>query len=521
MCPMIRDGKPPLPPSTITELKKTLPVDYGHRVVSSAGTRILAIRIPGARPDMFQDIPRAADFLGTDDTRELAHVLLIGEEKVLRVDPIPLRDEVRERTREDQQSVLALKKRLGRNYEYSIFKPVTGKGSPRLVIRIPKFKAGEVDDGDRAQIKALMAKIVADPTVRESRIFYIVTDDDYAKLGTEGFQALLEGRKNEALATMTIATAAAPPVPPTPAGQYFVADEKRGQQSRAAPGGLPLDSNSPFGGLMGATMSANEKLDLHKQAIAEKRVAPVGEMIDAREGAGVARRTTTTSTPPAQRGGGEIIDAESGMVVGKKKARPQFNSDGSVSYVDSAAAMPTGAGTIDSLISAAVSPHKPTAPSPFPGHVEADIEILPGRNATPAPQPASAPEPPLESPGIIVATPASASPPPPAAPAVDAPGDPVSAILTKLQGSGYELLDTASLLEVDAAAHKAAGKRILVKRMKSVDLETAQRLERLATDLRADACLVIAEEVAPGTRAWTMGTKVELLRPSDIGELEL
>jgi hypothetical protein len=580
---MIRDGKPPLPPSTITELKQTLSTDYGHKLVNSAGNRILAIRIPTARPDMFQDIPRAADFLGTDDTRELTHVLLIGEEKVLRVDPISLRDEVRERTREDQQSVVTLKKKLGRNYEYSVFKPVTGKGSPRLVIRIPKFKAGELDDSDRAQLKGLMTKITADPNVRESRIFYIVTDDDYVKLGTEGFQAMLEGRKNEALATATLSAAALNAPPPAPSGQYFVADEKKARPAQGTMGNaFGIDSSSPFGGLMGQTAQANEKLDAHKAAITEKKAAPVGAFIDARGGYGAgkmtersevidgtekARRTSAAQAPPPRRGG-EIIDAESGMAIAPKRGRPQFNADGSVSYVEQAP-KPVGAGTIDSLISAVVSTpaqsiqhsqaSEPARALP-PAH-EADVEIMPGRNEVAARAPAakvdwpaapSAPprievQPP--TPEVIVAAPApivqSVAPVPPitTTPIAEAPRaladsigssagplsgetiaverDPMAAILTKLHGSGYELLDTASLLDVDAAAHKAAGKRILVKRLKTVDIETAQRLERLAADLRADACIVIAEEVAPGTRAWTMGTKVELLRPSDIGELEL
>ncbi|MBI4393764.1 MAG: hypothetical protein HY556_08225 [Euryarchaeota archaeon] len=533
---MIRDGKPPLPPSTITELKQTLPTDYGHKLVNSAGNRILAIRIPTARPDMFQDIPRAADFLGTDDTRELTHVLLIGDEKVLRVDPISLRDEVRERTREDQQSVVTLKKKLGRNYEYSVFKPVTGKGSPRLVIRIPKFKAGELDDSDRTQLKGLMAKITADPNVRESRIFYIVTDDDYVKLGTEGFQAMLEGRKNEALATATLSAAAMNAPPPAPSGQYFVADEKKSRPAQGTMGNaFGIDSSSPFGGLMGQTAQANEKLDLHKAAIAEKKAAPVGEFIDGTE---KARRTSAAQAPPPRRGG-EIIDAESGMAVTPKKGRPQFNADGSVSYVEQAP-KPVGAGTIDSLISAVVSSpaqsihdaHTTEPARTLPPAHEADVEIMPGRNevATPgttprmdwtAPPAATRADTEAPTPEVIVAAPLLAVAQIAPAPVAELPKDPMATMLTKLHGSGYELLDTASLLDVDAAAHKAAGKRILVKRLKTVDVETVQRLERLANDLRADACIVIAEEIAPGTRGWTMGTKVELLRPSDIGELEL
>lgn len=424
--PMIKDSAPPLPQDRIRELRSSLPADYGHTLVASEGRAVLVIRVPSPAPDFLADIDRAAEVVSEEEVRAARDVLLIGDERLVRVDPIPLRDRVRERTREELPLVGALRATLQRAYGKEILRPRGTRGPAILALRIPRGAVAEITLEDGAALLPALDEAVK--TARDIARVWIVAENDHRSTGTADARKLLSGETP-------------PPVPRRT--DTIVA----GDRPQSKTGGF---SGTPFAGLIGQAMETDQVLKAQKLA---------------RAGGPVQAAAAAPTPPPA-------------VPAPPPAPRPATPS--------------------------------PVAGGPFGGLISDAVAIARSRNPVPpvAADPAPRPEPVPE-----------ARTPQERGPAV--PADPLLAIQKRLAETGYEFAPVAAETGFDLAAHKEGGKKLLVKKVPTLDLLAGEELIRRAEGLEADAVVVVTDTPTPGTRAFALGTRLEIVRASDVDGLEL
>jgi len=425
--PMIKDAAPPVSSEKLRALREVLSPDYGHQLVTDGGLPVLVVRVPSAKPDFLTDVDRAAEVITEEEVRACKDVLLLGTEKMVRVDPIPLRDKIRERAREEAPTAAEMRNQLSRQYGVDILRPQGVRGPAVVGVRVPRAKASEMTTEDRAALQPVVEDAVKQ--ARDVTKVFVIADADFRTWSPTDFSRVLRG---ESIA------------PPPAAASTTIVAQNPGTSRGAAKSGGGF-SGSPFGSLIGQAMETDQVLKAKKLA---------------REGKTVPADALATAAPS-----------------------------------------PTP-------MTAAPAPLPPSlSNSPFGGLLRAAIA------------------PPAKAPSAVKAEPSSATPEPALAPA-SAPAppsavDPLRAIAEKFAKAGYEFAPAATEVGFDLAAHKDGGKRLLVKKVATVDLILGKELAARADALGADAVVVIADDSTAETRAYALGTKLEIVSAKDVPGLDL
>ena len=169
-------------------------------------------------------------------------------------------------------------------------------------------------------------------------------------------------------------------------------------------------------------------------------------------------------------------------------------------------------------VAPAAPAHLPHLPPASPPHAPAPAF------AAPAPAPAAATVLPRDDPRTLPTRTAFPTPQADSGAAIIptvAPANPELILAARFKESGYEVVEglRAQGTVFAFAAHKAGGRRVLVKRADAFGPEDAATLSQLVTALGADVGLVVADRVLPGTRLATWGTRIEVVASADAPSL--
>lgn len=161
------------------------------------------------------------------------------------------------------------------------------------------------------------------------------------------------------------------------------------------------------------------------------------------------------------------------------------------------------------------SPFAPPTPTPPPPMLAAAF----------APPPAFG-----QAPGSAIFSPSTPIPPRVATPPLPAndsgaaivarvsPAAPELILAQRFKEAGYEVVEglRAQGTAFAFAAHRPNGRRVLVKRAEAFGPDDAAALAQLVAALGADVALVVADQVKPGTRLATWGTRLEVVPAADV-----
>lgn len=172
--------------TTLAAARNELPREYGLRVVEERGRRSILVRVPRAKPDYNYELAMVAFYATLDDVKDANDVLLVGDEKTVRMEPLRLRDHIREQNREDKDAAPALRSRLNREYGWSTYVSPTNAHHKALVLRLPVSSVAQADEAILLRGRASVgSEIVA--ILRDVQYVYLVADNDYGRVGRRVF----------------------------------------------------------------------------------------------------------------------------------------------------------------------------------------------------------------------------------------------------------------------------------------------------------------------------------------------
>jgi hypothetical protein len=254
---------------------------------------------------------------------------------------------------------------------------------------------------------------------------------------------------------------------PMKLSNYAVAGEGRAARASASLAGL---SGSPFGMLVSNTLSTDQKMEQSKRQ----------------------RQPAAPATSPAS-----PAPAPATAVAAPAPAAPLVQYAAPPAPAAPAPAAPTGLLSLLTPPPAAAPPAAPPAPA-----VAAVAPLAP--EAAPA-----------------LAAPAPVAFPPAPAPSGPEASEALLALSTGLQAAGYEVLTDVAALGIALAAHQPGGKRLIVRYVQAADPGAVEAAHQAAQELQADACLLVADDIAVGTWLYAAGTKVEVVPSSALARWAL
>ena len=198
--PYLVDEGPPVDAATLQAARNELPREYGVRVVMQRGRKVVLVRVPRAKPDYNYELAVVAFYVTPDDVKDARDVVLVGDERSVRMEPIRLRDHVREQMREDTEVMPQIRARVAREYGWTTFTSPLNHHNKALVLRLPLGSVAEADDAILLRARASVGTELV-PALRETHYVYLVADDDFGRLGRRVF---VEGVASD------LATAVAP-----------------------------------------------------------------------------------------------------------------------------------------------------------------------------------------------------------------------------------------------------------------------------------------------------------------------
>jgi hypothetical protein len=328
---------------------------------------------------------------------------------VLRVDPIPVRDAIREKLRDDQPASKEVRRQLERDFGAKLLQPAM-KRDLCLAVRVPKDSYKQLTPEELVRIQQAVGPALGNQAANV-QLCYLVADNDYRRCTPDEFARLLRGES---------------PLKPVKVNTYVTAGDTKAARALA---GTSSFSGSAFGQLISNAVHMDAKMAANKQA----------------------------------RKGGPAAQTE-------------------------------------------VEP--PQAPAPAPSPAPPAKPLAPGLVAFATPATAAAP-----APAALPAAPVAPPEPEPApAPEPAAAPDALAALGLAFQQLGYEVMTDVASLGISLAAHQPGGKRVIVTRASVVTPDALQAAAKLVADLEADAGLLVADDVPPGTWLAAAGSKVEVLR---------
>ena len=184
--PFLVDSGPPIDAATLQQARNELPREYGVRVVTHLGRKTVLARVPRAKPDYNYELAMVAFYATLDDVKDAKDVLLIGDDKTVRMEPLRLRDHIREQNREDKDVTPMLRARLAREYGWTTFQSPINNHHKALVLRLPIGTMSECNEGVLQRARAAMGGDLA-TFLSETQYVYFITDGDYARVGRRVF----------------------------------------------------------------------------------------------------------------------------------------------------------------------------------------------------------------------------------------------------------------------------------------------------------------------------------------------
>ncbi len=184
--PFLVDSGPPVDPATLNQARSELPREYGLRVVTSMGRKTILARVPRAKPDYNYELAMVAFYASLDDLKDAKDVLLIGDDKTVRMEPLRLRDHVREQMREDKDAAPMLRSRVAREYGWTTYQSPLNNHHKALVLRLPVGSMGEATQETLSKARAAVGPDLVS-VLSETQYVYFITDNDYARVGRRVF----------------------------------------------------------------------------------------------------------------------------------------------------------------------------------------------------------------------------------------------------------------------------------------------------------------------------------------------
>jgi hypothetical protein len=184
--PFLVDNGPPVDAATLAAARTELPREYGLRVVTQGGRKTILARVPRAKPDYNYELAMVAFYASLEDIKDAKDVLLIGDDMTVRMEPIRLRDHIREQVREDKDSASALRSRLAREYGWTTWKSPINVNHSALVLRLPIASMAEADEAVLLKSRAGVGSELVN-VLTGVQYVYFVTDSDYARVGRRVF----------------------------------------------------------------------------------------------------------------------------------------------------------------------------------------------------------------------------------------------------------------------------------------------------------------------------------------------
>ena len=184
--PFLVDSGPPVDPATLNQARSELPREYGLRVVTSMGRKTILARVPRAKPDYNYELAMVAFYASLEDVKDAKDVLLVGDEKTVRMEPLRLRDHIREQQREDRDAAPMLRTRLAREHGWTTYQSPSNNHHKALVFRLP---VGSMAEATEETLRAARGAVGGDlvSLLSETQYVYFVTDNDYARVGRRVF----------------------------------------------------------------------------------------------------------------------------------------------------------------------------------------------------------------------------------------------------------------------------------------------------------------------------------------------
>lgn len=182
MSPMIKEGDPPISTDLLEEARRNLSREYGFALGEEDGRTVLFVRAPEPKPDPFHTLEVVSFSVAEGDLVGVEDVFLLGDERVVRVEPGTLRDLVEERREEDPEVAKHLRNRLDRDHDYTVFRHKGARDHLRLGVRVPRERVDDVTDEDRQVLADNLAPILGSAKGREIRAFYLIGDEHARRL---------------------------------------------------------------------------------------------------------------------------------------------------------------------------------------------------------------------------------------------------------------------------------------------------------------------------------------------------
>ena len=184
--PFLVDGAPPVDPATLNAARHELPREYGVRVVTQRGRKAVLVRVPRPKPDYNYELAVVAFYATLDDVKDAKDVLLIGDEKVVRMEPLRLRDHVREQAREDKETAPQLRARLAREYGWMVHQSASNHHHRALAIRLPVETIGQLNETLLLYARAAIGAELVN-ALSMCQYVYLFADHDFARVGRRVF----------------------------------------------------------------------------------------------------------------------------------------------------------------------------------------------------------------------------------------------------------------------------------------------------------------------------------------------
>ena len=184
--PFLVDSGLPVSPDTLAAARSQLPREYGVLVANEKGRKSVLVRVPRAKPDYNYELAMVAFYATLDDVKDAKDVLLIGDEKTVRMEPLRLRDHIREQVREDADAAPALRAKLPREYGWTTFTSPHNNNHKALALRLPVAAVSQADEATLMRARAAVGGEIV-TRLSECQYVYLVSDSDFARVGRRVF----------------------------------------------------------------------------------------------------------------------------------------------------------------------------------------------------------------------------------------------------------------------------------------------------------------------------------------------
>jgi hypothetical protein len=174
---MIKEGDPPVSNDLLEEARRNLDRDYGFALGEEDGRTVLFVRAPESKPDPFHSLEVVSFSVAEDDLAGVRDVLLVGDDRIVRVEPSTLADLVEERRDEDPEVAKHLRNRLDRDHDYTVFRHTGARDHLRLGVRVPRDRVDDLEPEDQEALGEALSPILSSPKGKQIRAYYVIGDE--------------------------------------------------------------------------------------------------------------------------------------------------------------------------------------------------------------------------------------------------------------------------------------------------------------------------------------------------------